>query len=177
VDYRAFELHPGIPPEGTAIPWGPEQRAAGHANFTRLADSAGLPHGERTHWYNSDLAHEATEWARAQGGEEPFRAAIYHAYFVHNQNIGAPAVLVDIAITLGMDGDDLRFALAERRYQASVVEQYAEAREIGVTAVPTFIAGNYMVEGAQPYSVFEQLIAAAQQQEDGDESEGTAPAG
>ena len=37
--------------------------AAGRSNFARLADESGLPHGERTHWYDSTPAHEAAEWA------------------------------------------------------------------------------------------------------------------
>jgi predicted DsbA family dithiol-disulfide isomerase len=72
-----------------------------------------------------------------------------------------------------MDASDLGVALAERRYQTIVAEQYAEAREIGVTAVPTFIAGNYMVEGAQPHAIFEQLIAAAEQGEGSTAAEST----
>lgn len=160
VEWRAFELHPDIPPEGMAIPWPPERIAQGRASFERMANDAGLEYGERTHWYNSDLAHEATEWARERGADDPFHRGIFRAYFVDDRNIGSPDVLAEIAIELGLDAADLRAALVDRRYRERVVEQYREAREIGVTAVPTFVAEGYAIVGAQPYDVFHRLMAA-----------------
>src|SRR5262245_48476707 len=112
--------------------------AAGRSNFARLADEAGLPHGERTHWYDSTPAHEATEWAVEQGIGDAFRWAVYKAYFVDNINIGSADVLADIATELGGDAETLRGALREGTYRDRVQAQYEEARGIGVTAVPTF---------------------------------------
>ena len=116
VEYRAFELHPGIPPEGQTIPFNPARMAAGRSNFALLADEAGLPHGERTHWYDSTPAHEAAEWATDLGAGEKFRWAVYQAYFVEDRNIGSPDVLCELAGQLGLDADDLRAALAEGRF-------------------------------------------------------------
>jgi predicted DsbA family dithiol-disulfide isomerase len=160
VDWRAFELHPGIPPEGQLIPWPPERIAQGRAAFERMARAAGLPYGERTHWYNTDLAHEATEWARDHDVLEPTHHAIMRAYFVDDRNIGSLEVLVDLARGLGLDAADLETALTDRRYRERVQDQYAEARELGITAVPTFVAGEFAVVGAQPEEVFERLMRA-----------------
>jgi predicted DsbA family dithiol-disulfide isomerase len=123
-----------------------------------MADQAGLPVGERTHWFDSEPAHEASEWAREQGAGEQFRHAIYEAYFVKNINIGSPDVLVQIANDVGLDGENLREALADKRYQSVVTEQFQEAHQIGVTGVPTFVAGGYAVVGAQPYEMFVRLM-------------------
>jgi predicted DsbA family dithiol-disulfide isomerase len=161
VDWRAFELHPGIPAEGQLIPWPPERIAQGRAAFERMAQATGLPYGERKHWYNTDLAHEATEWARDRDALGPMHHAIMRAYFVDDRNIGAPDVLVALARDLGLDAADLEAALNERRYRERVQEQYAEAREIGITAVPTFVAGEFAVVGAQPEEVFARLMSAA----------------
>jgi len=163
VEWKAFELHPGIPPEGQPVPWPPELRAERGENFRRLADEAGLPHGERTHWFDSEPAHEACEWAREHGTEEAFRHKIYDAYFVKNINIGSPDVLAEIAESLGLDSQDLRAALADGRYRESVQRQFAEARQVGVTGVPTFMAGGYAIVGAQPYSMFERLMEVVEQ--------------
>jgi predicted DsbA family dithiol-disulfide isomerase len=164
VEWRAFELHPGIPPEGELIPWPPEQLAARRANFARLADEAGLPHGDRRHWYDSTPAHEAAEWARENGAEDAFRKGVFHAYFVEDRNIGSPEVLGDIATQLGLDAADLRAGLAEGRYRQRVADQYEEARAVGVTGVPTFVADHYAIVGAQPYDVFHRLMAAVEAQ-------------
>jgi predicted DsbA family dithiol-disulfide isomerase len=39
------------------------------------------------------------------------------------------------------------------------------AREIGITAVPSYVAGQYLVVGAQPYAVYKQLIETALREE------------
>jgi predicted DsbA family dithiol-disulfide isomerase len=150
VDWRAFELHPGIPPEGQPVPWPPEVRRQRGGNFQRLADEAGLPTSERTHWYDSNPAHEAAKWARDIGAEEPLRRAIYRAYFVDTVNIGSADVLTQLAADVA--------ALLDGRYRDTVQREYDEARQIGVTGVPTFVAGGYAVVGAQPLAVFHQLM-------------------
>jgi predicted DsbA family dithiol-disulfide isomerase len=160
-----------------AIPWPPERRAAARANVARLAEQVGLEFGERTHWYDSTLAHEAAEWAREQDApalEEEFRRAVFRAYFAQVRNIADPDVLLDTAASVAVSGAngtqtrytpaqlaDLRAALAERRYREAVQRQFQEAREIGVTGVPTTIAGNYALVGAHPYEQFRRLMAAA----------------
>lgn len=117
-----------------------------------------MPHGDRTHWYDSTPAHEATEWARERGAEEAFRGKVYQAYFVDDENIASPDVLARFATELELDAEDLRVALAEGRYRQPIQAQYEEARQIGVTGVPTFVAGGYAVVGAQPYELFERLM-------------------
>jgi len=72
---------------------------------------------------------------------------------------GHSAVLAYTGEQLG----DLRTALVERRYRAAVQQQYQEARELGVTAVPTFIAGGYALVGAHPYDHFQRLMEASGQ--------------
>ena len=163
------------------IPWPPERRAAARANAARLAEQAGLEFGERSRWYDSALAHEAAEWAREQDApalEEEFRRTIFRAYFAELRNIGDADVLVDTAASVAVSGAtgtelrytpehlaDLRAALAERRYREAVQRQFQEAREIGVTGVPTTIAGHYALVGAHPYEQFRRLMAAAGAQE------------
>lgn len=160
IEWRAFELHPGIPPEGQEVPWPPEVRAQRGQNFRRLADQAGLPYGERNFWFDSVPAHEAYEWAKAQNGGEAFRAAVYDAYFVKNINIGSADVLAELASATGLDPEGLRQALTDGRYRETVQAQFQEARQLGVTGVPTFVAGGYALVGAQPYEMFEKLMGA-----------------
>jgi len=74
-------------------------------------------------------------------------------------------VLAEIASEVGLDADDLRTALREGRYRDRVQAQYEEAREIGVTAVPTFVAADrYAIVGAHPYENFQKLLAAVAQE-------------
>jgi predicted DsbA family dithiol-disulfide isomerase len=126
-----------------------------------MAEEAGLELGVRNHRYNGDLAHEAMLWARSVGADDAMHRAIFRAYFVDDRNIGSAEVLVELADGAGLNAPDLRRALDERQYRDEVQEQYAEAREIGVTAVPTFVAGGRALVGAHPYESFHQLMASA----------------
>jgi predicted DsbA family dithiol-disulfide isomerase len=161
VEHCAFELHPGIPLEGQAVPWRPERIAAASSQFAQAADAEGLPHSPRTHWYNSVPAHEAALWADDQCQGEEFRRAIFRAYFVDTVNIASPDVLAGIADDLKLDPLALRTALAEGRYRDRVQEQFDYARAAGITGVPAYVAGRYLMVGAQPDEMFRQLIETA----------------
>jgi predicted DsbA family dithiol-disulfide isomerase len=143
-----------------AVPFSPERIAEGRARFGALAEAAGLEYGERTHWYDAGPAHQATVWAEVLGQADAIKRAVFRAYFVHNRNIGSADILAGLAVEIGLDGADLRAALAEGRHRAEVERQYAEARAIGVTAVPTFVADDRAaLVGAHPYENFQKLMA------------------
>ena len=139
----------------------PERVARGRGHFEKMAEEAGLEVGVRNHRYNGDLAHEAMQWARSVGSDDAMHRLIFRAFFVSDRNIGSADVLVDLAEQAGLDSVDLRRALDERAYRDEVQEQYAESRAVGVTAVPTFVAGGRALVGAHPYESFHQLMASA----------------
>ena len=70
-------------------------------------------------------------------------------------------VLVDIAQANGVAESDARSVLTERTHKHLVDADWEKARRFGVTGVPSFVAGNRKVTGAQPYEVLEQLVVAA----------------
>jgi predicted DsbA family dithiol-disulfide isomerase len=144
--------------EGQAVPWPPQRLAAARAHFEQVAAAEGLAYGTRTHWYNSVPAHEAALWADEHGDGDAFRRAVYRAYFADGLNIGSPDVLTGLAEGLTFDAGDLRSALSEARYRERVNQQFEFARGAGVTGVPAYLAGRYMMVGAQPYEVFCKLI-------------------
>jgi predicted DsbA family dithiol-disulfide isomerase len=160
VTYHAFDLHPGIPMEGQKVPWDPATMAQRRGHFAEAAAKEGLEVGERSHWYNSMPAHEAALWADEKGQGAAFRKGVFRAYFVANSNIASPDLLAEIATGLGLDAAELRSALEAGTYRKQVEQEYEEARQIGVTAVPTFVAGRYAIVGAHPYESFEKLMEA-----------------
>lgn len=157
-----FPLHPETPENGQSL----EQLFAGRgvdldAMYTRmkgLMDAEGLPYGKRTHTYNSRLAQELGRWADTQEGGEALHDALYRAYFVDARNIGDPAVLLEIVDAVGLSVEEARAVLEERRFKEVVDADWQRSRQMGVTGVPTFVAGGYGVVGAQPYEVLEQLL-------------------
>ena len=112
----------------------------------------------RTHWYNSAPAHEAALWADEHGDGEAFRRRVYRAYFADLLNIGSTDILMELAADVGLPADDLRDVLDQGRYRDAVNQQFQDAREAGITGVPAYIAGRYLMVGAQPVDVYRQLI-------------------
>jgi len=118
----------------------------------------GLPYGRRTHTYNSRLAQELGKWADTQPGGEALHDALYRAYFVDARNIGDTEVLVGLAQSVGLSGEEARAVLAERRFKDAVDADWAKSHRYGVTGVPTFVADRHGVVGCQPYEALEQLV-------------------
>ena len=121
-------------------------------------DDEGLPYGRRTHTYNSRLAQELGKWADTQDGGEALHDALYRAYFVDARNIGDEAVLLELVEAVGLPVEAARAVLQERTFKDSVDADWQRSRQLGVTGVPTFVAGGYGVVGAQPYEVLVQLM-------------------
>jgi predicted DsbA family dithiol-disulfide isomerase len=160
-----FPLHPDTPPEGMALEDLFAGRAfdleAAHERLSALMKQEGLPYRNRTHTYNSRLAQELAKWAEARPGGEGVHDALFRAYFVDGVNIARPGELVAIAASLGLPADKAREALDSRLFRDSVDRDWARSAELGVTGVPTFVAGGRGVVGAQPYRVVEQLVIDA----------------
>ena len=160
-----FPLHPETPAEGQSL----ERLFAGRgvdvdAMYQRmkgLMDAEGLPYRRRSHTYNSRLAQELGIWADTQEGGEALHDALYRAYFVDARNIGAIDALLEIVGAVGLDVDEARAVLEDRRHGEAVDADWNRSRASGVTGVPTFVAGGHGVVGAQPYEVLEKLLEQA----------------
>ena len=159
-----FPLHPETPPEGISLKemFGPGKDIdAMNANMKNLMIQEGLPYEDRYMTYNSRLAQELGSWANTQDGGDVIHEKIYQAYFVENRNIGDMDVLLNLVKQVGLNAADARQVLDERTYKSVVDNDWAKGREVGVTGVPTYIAGGAGVVGAQPYETLARLIEHA----------------
>ena len=160
-----FPLHPETPQEGRSL----EELFAGRnvnmeAMYTRmkgLMDEEGLPYSKRSHTYNSRLAQELGKWADTQPGGEAIHDALYRAYFVDAVNVGDVDALLTIAGDVGLDVYAAREVLQSRSFSDAVDADWDLSRRYGVTGVPTFVAAQKAVVGAQPYEVLENLLQEA----------------
>jgi len=165
IEWVHFPLHPETPAEGRSLADLFKGRNADpkamHAAMKARMDAEGLPYGERTMTYNSRLAQELGKWADTQPGGEALHDALFRAYFVEARDISQPAVLLEIAGRVGLPVEAAREVLEQRTFKAAIDADWAASRQLGVTGVPTFVAGRYGVVGAQPYEVLEQLVTQA----------------
>ncbi len=160
-----FPLHPETPAEGVSLDVMFKGREAdAEARQTRmqgLMEAEGLPYGQRTHTYNSRLAQELGKWADTQPGGEAIHDLLYRAYFVDGLNIGDVDVLIGLAQSIGLSGEEACAVLDDRGFKDQVDADWEKSRQSGVTGVPTFVSGGYGVVGAQPYEALAQLMDQA----------------
>ncbi len=159
-----FPLHPDTPPGGIAL----AELFAGrgldlnamNSRMKSLMDAEGLPYSRRERTYNSRLAQELGKWGEL-AGRPAIHDALYRAYFVDGTDLGSVNALVGIAERVGLPPDEARRILNVRAFSAAVDRDWAHARALGISGVPTFVAGGRAVVGAQPYDALEQLVQLA----------------
>ena len=122
-------------------------------------DREGLPYNTERRWsYNSRLAQELAKWAETKGKAEEITNALFRAYFVDVKNIGKADVLSKIAEANDLPADEAIDVLLSRKFKDAVDEDWRRCAALGVNAVPTFLAGRYLMVGAQPYEELERLV-------------------
>jgi predicted DsbA family dithiol-disulfide isomerase len=125
-------------------------------------DREGLPYNtERNVSYNSRLAQELSKWAESKGKGDEIHLALFRAYFVQVKNIGKVESLVEIAKGVGLPADEATDVLLSRSFKDAVDNDWRRCAAVGVNAVPTFLAGRYLMVGAQPYEEMERLVQHA----------------
>jgi predicted DsbA family dithiol-disulfide isomerase len=159
-----YPLHPSTPDEGLELAELFSGRGidlgAMQERMKMLMRQEGLEYGDRTRTYNSRLAQELGKWAD-QAGAPQIHDALYRAYFVEGTNLARIDALVKVAERVGLPGGEARRVLETRAMKDAVDADWARARSLGITGVPTFVVDRRGVVGAQPYEVLERLVVSA----------------
>jgi predicted DsbA family dithiol-disulfide isomerase len=110
----------------------------------------------------SRRAHEAAKWAQTQDQFGGYSEAVFRAFFERGEDISDADVLVKLARDLELDGSSLRTALENKQFESSVIDDEREAAELGVHAVPAFIANRrFALTGVQPVTALEEMVNRA----------------
>ena len=160
LDWQPFELRPGAPENGWAIPEHIRVKMQDPLNPLKLrAKKLGITLHEREWIPSSRRAHESTEFARKHGKLELFHAAVLTAYWIDAKDIHEWSVLQECATRAGLDPLAMKSEVEAGAFKPEVDARVAAAHEKGIHAVPTFIiADTYAVQGAQEYGVFRQAL-------------------
>jgi predicted DsbA family dithiol-disulfide isomerase len=124
------------------------------ARLRKTAEDLGLPFGESDRLYNTRLAQELGLWAEARGLGTGFHVDVFKAYFVDGKDISRIPVLVELAESAGLPGDEAEKVLVTGAFKAAVDEDWAISRALEITAVPTCILNGDRLVGAQPYEIY-----------------------
>jgi predicted DsbA family dithiol-disulfide isomerase len=122
---------------------------------------------------NTDLAHEFLAHAGAQGKNREAWEAIFTTYFGRAEPIFSLADLLRLSDGLGLDREQTRQVLTDRRYRGPVRDDAARAQRLGATGAPFIVVDErYGVPGAQDSDGLLDLLRTAW-----DESHPLTPAG
>ena len=96
---------------------------------------------------NTMLVHEATVYAKEKSLDNEFHHAAAKGYWEQGIDIGALAVLKDVAQETGLNWDELGPRLESGHYRQRVLDEYAAAKEKGVGGTPTYMIGGEILGG------------------------------
>jgi predicted DsbA family dithiol-disulfide isomerase len=110
----------------------------------------------------------ATKVADRMGKAESFVKAVFHAHWGNKQDISDREVLVQLAESVGLNGDEFRSALADDAGQAAFEEDLRKASEQNIDTIPSFLNGEkrLLIHHFEDMPTLEQLrqLAAIESQ-------------
>lgn len=106
----------------------------------------------------SHTAFEGMVYAREHDLQDPYNARVLRAFFQKDLNIGDIDVLARIAGEVGLDSDDFRAALVERRHAEAHRAALAQAGADDITSVPTVMFGGRRLPGVPSRAQLDDLI-------------------
>ena len=164
VEWRPFEIHPETPKEGTELnnlPFPKEYLEMMKANIKRLADDVGATFKLTDKLPNSRMALYISEFARKKGKFDEFHKLVFDAYWKDGKDIGDQTLLLSLAELIGFNRKEILEYLDSEEPFEELKKSLKDLRNYGINGVPTFIIGDRIVVGAQPYEVFENVIRKA----------------
>ncbi|MFC1904468.1 DsbA family protein [Chloroflexota bacterium] len=158
LEWKAYELRPGLPPAG--IPRTPK---AGEMNgflpyLSERVDELGLKLKRSPIVPCSRPALEIAEYAKEQGKFDQFHLAVFKAYWEEAKNIGLKSVIREIVQECGLDASEVESCLDEGRYTQAIKNQSEKAKRSGINSIPTYVIGDFKIEGVQPYELFKRAM-------------------
>ena len=125
-----------------------------------MAAGVGLHLALHERLINSRPALQAAEFAREQGRFDAMHHELLKAYWDDGKDVSDIAVLRELAAKAGVDVAGMEAAIAADRFGDYLDARRAEAEELGINGIPAHvIADRYLVMGAQPYDLFERVMA------------------
>jgi predicted DsbA family dithiol-disulfide isomerase len=172
VVWLPFELHPEVPPQGMRREelLSPERMQRVEQQLRMMSAETGLVMRPRERLINSRSALAAAELAREKGAFNGMHRALFKAHWEGTSELDRVDDLVAIGAGYGLDALELRQAIEEGRYDALIDANRREAVEVGIDGIPAHIFGRrYLVMGAQPLEVFQQVLERLREPPGGDQ--------
>lgn len=166
---KPFELNADMPPDGEDLvehlqrKYGSsaEDIARNQENLRSLGEEVGVHFDlkKRGRIYNTFDAHRLLHWAAESHRDLALKQALLHAYFGEGRDPSDPEVLLELAVSVGLDAVRAREILDSDAFGDEVVAEEDFYTSHGIHAVPAVILnGRQLISGAQSTDYYEQAL-------------------
>jgi len=172
VVYRPYQLDPSAPAQAIPLKENLARKfGAGRDSALQRVSDAAEGEGIVFDWdralaVNTREAHRLMRLARTEYDadvQQSLLHRLFEGYFTQGADVASHEQLTGMAVQAGMDATRVREYLASDDGNDELSEELEYARQLGITAVPTFVFnGQYAVQGGQPASVFLQALEEVQ---------------
>jgi predicted DsbA family dithiol-disulfide isomerase len=108
---------------------------------------------------NSYNAHRLSHFAKDKGVQNKMEERIFKAYFNEGKNIDDIPTLITIGKEIGLNPFEVRTILETTEYADDVNQDLSEAKQIGITSVPTYVFNsNTIVTGTQDSNMYLEIL-------------------
>jgi len=168
LQWRAFQLNPDMPAQGMDRQLYLQLKFGSAASAERIYREIKAVGEEEDLAFTFDAirrtpntieCHRLVRFAGMHGRQDAVVEALFRAYFLDGQDIGAPVVLMGVAEGAGLDLAETQAFLDSDLEAEAVRAEDQEARRAGLQGVPTFIInGKYALSGAHLPEVLHQMF-------------------
>lgn len=165
IEWKSFQLQPDMktdPKKNTiehlaeSKAWSLDYARKMTDHVSGLAKEVGLSYDfDKAVVANSFDAHRLSHLAKKYGVQDSLEEALFKAYFTEGKNTADHKVLTELAVSVGINADEVKQVLESNAYADEVKQDIYESQQVGARGVPFFVlGGKYAVSGAQPTETF-----------------------
>lgn len=173
IHWHPFELNPDMPPEGEQLrdhiirKYGSsvEESESNRRRLVEIGAELGIVFNfdDSSHIRNTFDAHQLMHWAETQGLKNELKQALFQAYFTEQLDVSDRQVLIEKAVSIGLDLEEATAVLEDQRYAETVRDNEQLWVSRGIQGVPAVIlAEKYLLSGAQGVENFSAAIRQVQ---------------
>lgn len=172
VEWKSFQLDPSMKTNPNQSVnemlaerkgWSMEYARDANKHVTEMAKAEGLEYDmDKAVVANSFDAHRLIQLAKSKHLGDLAEEALFRSYFTEGKNIDDRDTLLAIGGEIGLDAGEVKAVLSGTAFTMEVNADIEDARRIGVTGVPFFVANRkFAVSGAQHSETFVQFLEQA----------------
>jgi predicted DsbA family dithiol-disulfide isomerase len=170
IQWRSFQLNPNAPRDSNegimehlAKKFGTSRKKVEEMteSMAQRAALVGLTFNHKdaivTNTYD---VHRLIHLAGKHGIQNEAKERFLRAYFTEGKHIGNAGELKALSIEIGLPESEVDGILYGDEFKDAVNQDIEEAKRIGINGVPFFLIDRkYTISGAQPVSVFSQILS------------------